>query len=473
MTLLRSLILAVVTGFTAVSCERDAHLVPGKETTATDEVLVRFRAGTSDIGHFATRAASDTDFAVNRIDLLVLTQPAGRTDFTYNYSATVRHLEQPNNTTVNFEALLKKNNGPVKILVVANSPEGLLDNLSPGLTETSVRNNLYTTGLDFPQGIPMTGVAQVASLPTTGIIDVPLMRSVAKTTVAVDLDGRSRSFRMSTVSLYRHSFYWQLFPDAANVIDETTAPQVIFPSICDNNNTSKLGVNVSATQFFSYYMPEKETSDATTLTRIIVGGYFDTDTTPSYYGIEFGKEGDDARPLGVVLRNHLYQFTITGATARGLPNESEANRNPGVGLVTTVAPWNGGNNTDYYFGDGDYIKLSNTNLIINEASIVQQVSLTITTTGVPFTITSNKAPGEQFDTSLGDQRQQFWVNSPEAASVILYSLSLLPSTNPDEMRWYLIATLSKKSDITSDILQIHAADGMLTIQIPLTINYTT
>ncbi len=458
------MILAAVS-LAAVSCTKDGYL-PGPEIPTSNEVSIHFRMSMPTPGPTITRAANDGEFAVNNISLLVFVQEGGAGNFTYRYTAVGRKLSQPGNTAVDFEALLVNSPDPVRLLAVANCADGFLDGIEAGTTEAEVRNALISNHSDFSQGLPMTGAAELASLSETrGVVRIPLVRSVAKATVAVYLDGSSPDFTISSVEIRRTPEYWQYLPDAERIENETTAPVPLAPSVANATDTVNRALSrVGDSPLYSGYVYETAipsnlpdgVDPATRATCIIVGGRFDGDQTNTYYRINFGKLGDPANPLGQVLRNYWYEFTIVGVENRGWESAERAAANPASGLRTTATPWNGGGNTDFYFGENDYIKLSADSMVL-AAQAGRTAAMTITTSNVPFIITSVHDPGAgPLDTS--DPQQALETDK------MRFRMTSLPPDHPGEQKWQITAT-SLATESVVDYLQLHAADGLMTINI--------
>ncbi len=467
-TLLKSLIL-VTAGLVATSCVQDSDFTE-KETPGTDEVVVNFNASMPGLARTLTRAADNMEFAVNKIDLLVFTQPGGTGDFVYQYSVPGRHLNQPNNTSIDFEALLKKSDDPVRLLAMANCPDSFLSGLTPGTTEADVREaSFYPIDSSVLTGLPMSGATQLTSLSsTTGVIQIPLMHSYAKVTVDLDLDSSSPAFILTGVSIHRMGNGWQLFPNAGSVENETSAPMSTTPSInvaAGRVNSSM--ANVEAAQSFSGYATEAAapfaTEDpATVAACVIVEARFAGDTDPSYYRIEFGSQGNAENPLGQILRNYWYQFTILGVEGRGWATVEEAAQNPASSLRTSITPWSGGGNTDHYFGDNQYIKLSADSVLL-DAIAYNTASMTITTSSVPFTMNSIRRPGAGIFSTAGGSSQTF------STDKMTYTMTAVPTDIAGEQKWEITVTALTSESIV-DYLEMHTADDLLTIYIKIARN---
>lgn len=458
---------------------RETIILPQTKLPEVDQVTLHFKAGLPSPAQMLTRATDDSEFIVNTIDVLVLTQPDGTGDFVFQYTTVGRHLDQRSNTELDFEAYLTPSADPVKLMVVANCPDGMLDVLTEPeaseLTEDNIRTELAASINEYAIiNIPMTGVTQVASIPAaTDEIRVPLMRSLAKATVALDLNAGSPSFELLGAKIWRMSDVWQLFPASAAVENETTVPMPTAPSVSEATgrveNSSMM--DIYANGVFLGYMTETaaaasssaDDADAATMNAcIVVEGRFADDATPSYYRIDFGKEGNAENPLGQVLRNYWYQFTIVGVEGSGWSSPQDAATQPASGLRTSVTPWQGGSNTDYYFGDNRYIKLSADSMLL-DAIVDHTATMTITTSTEPFTINSTRRPGAGSLDIAGPSTQTI---TTDKVSITMRSI---PADLPGEQKWEITAT-ALTDESTEDYLEMHAADDMLTIYIKIARN---
>ncbi len=450
-------------GLGVASCVRNGE-VPEPEPPIPGGVNVQFRMSIPTSGARLTRAADNVEFAVNNLSLLVLVQEGGVGNFTYRYRAVGRKLDQPGGAAVDFEALLVDSPDPVRLLAVANCADGFFDAIEEGWTEARIRSELVSNSSDFSQGIPMTGVAELASITDAmGVVRIPLVRSVAKATVTVLLDGSSPDFTISSVEVWRTPVDWQTFPDVENIENESTAPVPVDPSVPNAGNVINRSLSSVGSTYSGYVYETAIPSGlpdgadpATVASCIIVGGRFADDQADTYYRINFGRLGDQANPLGQVLRNYWYEYTIVGVEASGWESAETAAANPASGLRTTATPWNGGGNTDYYFGYNDYIKLSADSMVL-DAQIGHTATMTVTTSGVPFTATSVHDPGAgQLDTAVPQQNFE--------TDKIRFEMASIPADQTGEQKWQLTVTALTEQSIT-DYLQLHAADGLMTINI--------
>lgn len=461
--ILRKIALVTV-GLVAVACAAPSGVqpVPPEPGPGRDGIVVRFGASMLSSRLGVTRAADDAEFAVGNISLLVFSQAGGTGDYTYLYTAIGRRISQPGNTNVDFEALLTDIDDPVRLLAVANHADGFSDGLQAGATEAEVRSALTSSDTDLSAGLPMTGVAQLPSISvSTGLVTIPLVRSVAKATVAVDPDGDSPDFTITGAEVWRTPEAWQMFPAAANISDETTAPKPTAPSppASVSYGNRALGQTGGSGPFSGYIfdtaLPTGQ-NPASRASCLVVSGH-SGDDPDTYYRINFGRLADSANPLGQVLRNTWYEFTITGVDGPGWDTPENAAANPASGLRTTATPWDGGGNTDFYFGENEFIRLSTDQMVL-AAQTGSTTTMTISTSGAPFSLSSVHHPGAGLMEISGT------TGGSLETEKMRFEMQPLAGGAQGEQRWLMRVTALTSESVT-DYLQLHAADGLISATI--------
>ncbi len=201
--LLRSLILAAIC-LAAVSCSDETDIpVPG------DGQSVHIRVRTPNPIQVGTKAVS-SESAVNRIALMVFKQNGGGGDFLYQYTAEGKNLDQVDDYEADFKAMVRMSDEPVKLLVIANYPDGFFNGIDLLATENDVRDALVSADLGFSQGLPMTGAKELDALTeNTGIIRVPMLRSISKVTIAKSLRVGTPAFTITSVTTERANNRYQ------------------------------------------------------------------------------------------------------------------------------------------------------------------------------------------------------------------------------------------------------------------------
>ena len=466
--ILGNLLLAAVS-VAAPSCIRDTDL----RVPSSDEVNVRFRISTPRPSP-ATRAV-DAEYAAGSLDLLVFHREGG--EFFYKYRVAADFVSQDDNSEALFEALLRVTDSQVKLLAIANCPSGKLDAFgTTGLvTETEVREGL--TG-DMTEADPMLGAFVMTGdleltggiSQTLGSIRIPMMRSVAKITIekaqAVDnLDIRS-------ITVYRSADLAQYFPDleaivlpeggpqSSPMVNVASVPDMVDYSVIEPLTTS-FAEGLDGT--FTTYLNENHANEILPEeTCIVVGGYFSGDQSQlTYYRMDFDTEGSAPiyNPMGQVLRNYLYMFTIESVAGPGWSTPGDAADNPSSQLEATVLPWNGGGgDPEYHFGDDRYVILSESSLMLDAVS-GHSDAIYITTSELHFTITS------EFDPAAGPLDTAYPSRTLET-DLINFTIARADGALPGQQRWMLTAT-ARTDDAIGDDLFLEALGGRINIRIPV------
>ncbi len=84
--------------------------------------------------------------------------------------------------------------------------------------------------------------------------------------------------------------------------------------------------------------PDGKPGDANHIERmaIVVGGFYDGSPTETFYRLDFAVGGS----LVNVLRNHLYQFSISGVTGPGFGDVQTAYSSQSMNMTVTINDWN-------------------------------------------------------------------------------------------------------------------------------------
>ncbi|MDR1757047.1 MAG: hypothetical protein LBR65_08875 [Culturomica sp.] len=438
-----------------VSCAKDRE----SPVPAPDEVSVHFRIYMPRLTQVGSRAAG-IESAVMRVALLAFGQNGGEGEFLYQYTAEAQNLSQEEDVEADFKATLIASNDSVRLLAVVNYPDGLFNSVTPGTTETAVRNML-TGSFAEATGVPMSGLAELASLSkATGTIRIPMIRSIAKITVETKLRAGTPTFDLEYVQIFRANDLWQFIPDAASVANENGKngiPTATVASVPAGAIASTMIGTPVVTDSYTNFMTESAANDVPEEAAcIVVGGKFNGSETESYYRMDFETE-DGTHPMGQVLRNFWYRFTIVKVASKGWATAQEAADNPALKLEAIVLPWNGGEDSGYSFGKDRYVVLSANSMML-DAVVGAMDTLFITTSELPFTITSEYDPtAAPLDT--GNPAQTLETDK------MLFTLTPL-STQSGQQKWQLTAT-AKTAELTEDYLNLQATGNLLNIRIPI------
>ncbi|MCD8261276.1 MAG: hypothetical protein LUD15_07125 [Bacteroides sp.] len=297
-----SLLIALTAVITTACRNNDTPFIP---STEEKEISVYMQVKVPGIGKRGLRAVDEE--AINNIFVLVLEDTGD--GYQYNYGVAGYGLSA--GTTpydYRFYARLTPTTNPLKFYLLANT--GAATNiLTQGMTEEQIRQSLTGTypETEFDTTLPMFGELELTGgLTEDTELPVVLVRSAAR----VDVRNTAPDFILTSVQLYRASNQYQIIPDSMtdDLVTVPSIPAGTTQSI-DTDPVSVTG-NLSQEQI---YLPESpvtpEADRQTAATIVVVGGLYGTDTTPTYYQMDFVPDNDPAL-FGQVLRNHRY-FSIS------------------------------------------------------------------------------------------------------------------------------------------------------------------
>ncbi len=189
-----------------------------------------------------------------------------------------------------------------------------------------------------------------------------MLRAVARVDVEKDLAADSRPLRIESVRVYRANDKIQIAPDEA--VDEES-PRVAAPSVFAGAVKSQTPIVTTAGEpdpvsIAGIYLPEADgetdpSAQLTEATCIVVGGYYDGGSSPTYYRIDFNP-GLEGHPFGQILRNYRYVFRIRKVTGPGWSDPALAAVNRAASIVAEIRPWENFT-TEMYFEGDNYFRL--------------------------------------------------------------------------------------------------------------------
>ena len=294
-----------------------------------------------------TKAADESgESLIRAVKILVFEQEDDR--YAFRYMAEGERVESVGNTT-RFEARLLGTPNPVKLMLAGNYGDAFLNYApSPGDAEDAVKMNMGRSFADMEGNLPMYGeVAIPSGLQTDeeNSFNVKMLRAVARIDVVKLLDADSRPFRIESVRLYRPNDKIRIAPSESV---STEFPRVTEPSVFQGAAMSGSPVKAEITgtdpvSVTGIYAPEAEgktdpAMQLTGVTCLVVGGYYDGQTQPSYYRIDFDS-GLEGHPFGQILRNYKYVFQIKKVTGPGWSDPDAAAVNRATSIVAQVEAW--------------------------------------------------------------------------------------------------------------------------------------
>lgn len=339
------------------------------QSARSDDVtlVLNIKTPASSLPRAATRSiqtANETH--IENVKVLVFSDTNGDGTYFFNYMTEGTQLVNQQNQTSKFQVMLRSSNVPLRIYLVANY-SGAFASYNPiyGDSEesvkTSIRRNFTSDGM--LADLPMYGELSLSGLDaaTVNHFDVTVLRAIARVDVKTQLTSDSPAFALREVYVYRANDLIQIIPDAVSTGSHI---RVSSPSVPSGSTTLASPVvknsSVPTDSIGGLYVPESvapETAGDARLsaTTVVVGGIFGSGTDVSYYRVDFNS-GITGHPLGQILRNYLYTFTIKNVSDAGYTSPDEAAANLASSMTVEVQQWEDFT-TEMYFHD-NYIGVS-------------------------------------------------------------------------------------------------------------------
>ena len=381
--------------FFFVACSDEIQNELTTENLRDNEALVHLTVNlpSSSVPRNTTRAINQTDNIENRIEeitILVFEEENGQ--YIYRYMATGKRIQATNNTT-QFQAKLTGTTKSIKLMLAGNYGDAFADYTpSPGNSEDEVKANMGTTFTGILENLPMYGeitIKEGLHANEDNNFNVKMLRSVARIDIEKSLNAISRPFVIESVRVYRPNDKLQIAPQEA--LDEVN-PIVTKPSIFTHAQKSTTPINVEIkeddpTSITGIYVSEANSASdpeaqLTEATCIVVGGYYDGQTKPTYYRIDFNP-GYAEHPFGQILRNHKYIFRIKQVNGSGWSEPDLAATHKAMGITAEIDAWEDVTTSMFFEGD-NYFGVSSRNVSLGYLS-KKTKSIDIQTS-VPFTI---------------------------------------------------------------------------------------
>lgn len=353
----------LVCGFS--SCSDDVF----NQSTQSDDVtlVLNIKTPASSLPRAATRSiqtANETH--IENVKVLVFSDTNGDGTYFFNYMTEGTQLVNQQNQTSKFQVMLRSSNVPLKIYLVANYSDAFASynpiyGDSEKTVKTSIRRSFTSDGM-FTD-LPMYGELSLSGLDAATInnFDVTVLRAIARVDVKTQLTSDSPAFALREVYVYRANDQIQIIPDAVSAGSHI---RVSSPSVPSGSTTLASPVvktsSISTDSIGGLYVPEsvapEKAGDARlSATTVVVGGIFGSSTDVSYYRVDFNS-GVAGHPLGQILRNYLYMFTIKKVSDAGYTSPDEAVANLASSMTVEVQQWEDFT-TEMYFHD-NYIGVS-------------------------------------------------------------------------------------------------------------------
>lgn len=341
-------------------------------TSQTDgDALVTFSIQLPDAKSPATRALDDADEdEVAAIDVLVFKPSGGNYAYSVRCNSSDINTDPGDSRKKTFTVKLQQGN--FDLVIVANARSILTGTSLKGMTKYAVLSALTTqmptgskwitdkSSADYTAILMWGDIGDRtinASTDLTGGNAIPLTRMVAK--VDVKVDDAVNNFTLTSVHVFNYNTHGAVVP--ANSAWDASSKIAIAPTVPSastltkgpldyNNDSGKTEINtVTNSCEGEIYLFESEnhtgtghTSGKSLLDRtcIVVGGVYDTDSSPTYYRVDFSNGSGISQTFLDVLRNHQYIFKITRVSGPGFSTPEIAFESGPVNIEANVLEWN-------------------------------------------------------------------------------------------------------------------------------------
>lgn len=339
------------------------------QSAQSDDVtlVLNIKTPASSLPRAATRGAQTAgETHIENVKVLVFSDTNGDGTYFFNYMTEGTQLVNQQNQTSKFQVMLRSSSVPLKIYLVANYSNAFV-NYNPiygdseETVKTSIRRSFTSDGM--LTDLPMYGELSLSGLDaaTVNHFDVTVLRAIARVDVKTQLTSDSPAFALREVYVYRANDEIQIIPDAVSAGSHI---RVSSPSVPSGSTSLASPVvktsSISTDSIGGLYVPEsvapEKAGDARlSATTVVVGGIFGSSTDVSYYRVDFNS-GVAGHPLGQILRNYLYMFTIKKVSDAGYTSPDEAAANLASSMTVEVQQWEDFT-TEMYFHD-NYIGVS-------------------------------------------------------------------------------------------------------------------
>ncbi len=308
--------------------ERDIYPLAGKEVS----VHLSFLAPSGEIDRIATRMTPAEESEIAEV-FVVWFDPSGQ------YVHKAAGLEPEQNSNI-YTCRFLMNSGTYDIMVFANSGTWI-DTIYPsGIPANTTREQLLQVlvaecaGTWTGSTIPMWGLKENVTIDkdNASISGISLTRSLARIDITVD-PALASLFELEEVILYRNYQKGRLAPvvDAAhwdNSVPEALAPSLPTGSGLINNDGKTFPVtgNSLMREIYTFETPAGEDIASTLNDQnpclVLKAKYNGGSST--YYRIDFIRDNASATEYLPLLRNNIYEITITGVEREGAGSAGEA-----------------------------------------------------------------------------------------------------------------------------------------------------
>lgn len=412
--------------------------VPNRKDKNSKETYFQFGVITTDATPpkaILKSGQTNSESTINQVQILVFENDL----FQYRVEGT--GIINSGTYSATFKARLLSSDQPTTLYIIANADTEIDANapqigdntatvkskLTKAISASPISGNLSMWGIyEFPSGLDATS--------DNTISNIRMLRSVAR--VDVIKSNVSTNFELVSIQAFRVANTMQIIPNNPTATPSVTDPSIPISTTYNINTTP---ITTSATSSVAQlYIPEATTPASGDLindaTCIVVGGHYAGSTTTTYYRLDLNPAAS-GHPLGQVLRNHRYEFTIISVQNEGYSTAQEAATNISSSMEAAVVLW-----SDYVtymvFDINNYLGVSESHLVLpgdanSSYNILVQTDLpTYTMTwvdqsGVPQGLPSSNLSDDYFQID----------RSPDGSTILVTATQLNPADSDDRIRY--------------------------------------
>lgn len=317
-----------------------------------DTVDVAFRMRTAPTTYAMT---DDMENHLETVDVLAFKEDKNN-DLYFAYHAKGKDIIDISASQKQFTAPLKTDSSRYQFVILANAREEIerLGNLPTTESKEKVLAWILSKNAEKWNSsagyklIPMWGETNRMKIGSnTSIHNLHLLRAISRIDMLINESIRSE-FKLHSVYLYNRKSRGHVIPGASHwdaaskKVTAPTIPEDIYPAEPLNIKGPATYDSVSVTELirtiYTYEATEVELSRRSDATCLVVGGYYGTESTPTYYRIDLLNDAGTAyRDL---LRNHLYEIEIRSVSGSGYDTPDAAFEGRAKNMEVIITAWN-------------------------------------------------------------------------------------------------------------------------------------
>lgn len=336
-----------------ISCVKDDDWVPPDPPAGTDTVSIRFRVRTAPTTY---ALSEDAENDLETVDILAFKEN-GNNELYYAYHVEGTDIVDLSSSQKEFKAKVRNDSLYYQFVILANARADIegLGSISTATTKSEVLSYLLSRNPDkwntapaAYRAIPMWGETGILKIGERGVIDnLFLLRGLARIDVLVAANMESQ-FKLEKVYIYNRKTRGHLAPRSDfwdPVLKKVTAPTMpedIYPLDpltikgpiwYDSESTTEFVRNV-----YLYEAAGGGPDERLDATCLVVGGYYGTETTLSYYRVDLMNDAQTG--YRDILRNHLYEIRIVSVSASGYDTPDAAFEGRSKNMQVVITTWN-------------------------------------------------------------------------------------------------------------------------------------